>query len=644
MGEFEAKEFFSPGGVLSRTHPGYEPRPGQMEMACAVEEVLRDGGSLMVEAGTGTGKTLAYLVPAIASGRRVIVSTGTRNLQDQILLKDLPFLKERAGMRFSACLVKGRDNYLCRYRFARFVQQPLVEIPSEESYLPGIRRWARTTRTGDRAEIADLPDGLRLWRDVNARADTCTGAKCPEYDLCWLNQARRRAQDSQLVIVNHHLLFADLAVRTSFGSVLPDYDTAIFDEAHRLEEVATSFFGVVLSTAQLEDLARDVERLLAAAGSGGTGGAGVGLLVREASRAFFEELVRSYGEEPGRHPFLPPERGGPRLDREAAALEQALEEVRREGSRAAAGDTAQAVADRARELSAALAFLMARGSPEFVYQVEVRGRRQGALQAAPVDVSGLLRDSLFSRLRASVLTSATLVVDGSFAFFQSRLGLERARTLAVASPFDLARQAVLYLPRGLPEPREPGYLPRALEEIRALLEITRGRAFLLFTSYAVMERVRAALEGEGRWPLFVQGEGSRAALVQRFREREGEGAVLLGTSSFWQGVDVPGEALSLVVIDKLPFDVPTDPLVAARMDRIRRNGGDPFADYQTPMAVLGLKQGLGRLIRSGSDRGILAVLDSRLRSRSYGGTFLRSLPPYRVVEDLDECRRFFAAR
>lgn len=643
MAENDTREFFSPGGVLSRTHPAYEPRPGQIEMACAVQEVLRDGGNLMVEAETGTGKTLAYLVPAIASGRRVIVSTGTRNLQDQILLKDLPFLRRRAGMRFSACLVKGRDNYLCRYRFARFEQQPLIEVPAEESHLPAIRRWARTTRTGDRAEMADLPDGLGLWRDINARADTCTGARCPEYDVCWLNQARRRAQDSQLVVVNHHLFFADLAVRTSFGSVLPDYDTVIFDEAHRLEDVATSFFGVLLSTGQLEDLARDVERLSITSG-GEKEAAGVGLLVREASRAFFDELLRTYGEEPGRHPFLPPQRGGPRLDREAAALQQALEEVGREGSRAAAGDTAQAVADRARELSAALGFLMARASPEFVYQVEVRDRRHGALRAAPVDVSGLLRENLFSRLRASVLTSGTLAVDGSFAFFQSRLGLEGARTLAVASPFDLARQAVLYLPRSLPEPREPGYLERALEEIRALLEITRGRAFLLFTSYAVLERVRAALEGEGRWPLLVQGEGSRATLVERFRERESEGAVLLGTSSFWQGVDVAGEALSLVVIDKLPFDVPTDPLVAARMDRIRRRGGNPFADYQTPMAVLELKQGLGRLIRSRSDRGILAILDSRLRSRSYGGAFLRSLPPYRVVEDLDECRRFFARR
>ncbi len=638
MPRIVAESFFPPGGLLSKAHPAYEHRPGQQAMANAVEEVLEGGGILMVEAGTGIGKTLAYLVPAIESGRRVIVSTGTRNLQDQIFEKDLPFLRERAGLRFTACLMKGRDNYLCRYRFGQLEREPLIEARAEAAFIPRIGKWARTTSTGDRAEIRDLPDNLRLWRDINARADTCTGTKCPEYDLCWLNQMKRRAEQSRIVVVNHHLFFADLAIRTSFGAVLPDYDTVVFDEAHLLEEIATNFFGVVLSSGQLEDLAQDVERL---GGRGDTRGQGIALLLREASRALFQAVVEAYLEEPGRHPFQPAEKGGPRLDAEAAELREALEEVAREASRAASGETAEAVGHRAEELRGALDFVLARASADFAYQADLRSRRHVALQAAPIDVSRLLREGLFSRLRASVLTSATLAVEEKFGFFQSRLGLEEAKTLQVSSPFEHSRQAVLYVPRRMPEPKEPGYLPRALEEIGALLEITQGRAFLLFTSYAVMEQVRAALEAEGRWPLLVQGEGSKVALVESFRRREKEGAVLLGTASFWHGVDVPGEALSLVVIDKLPFDVPSDPLISARIERIRRSGGNPFAEYQTPMAVLELKQGLGRLIRSKSDRGILAVLDPRLRTRSYGRTFLRSLPPYPVVDGLDVCRKFF---
>jgi ATP-dependent DNA helicase DinG len=603
-------------------------------MAAAVEEVLREGGILMVEAATGTGKTLAYLVPALASGQRVVVSTGTRNLQDQIVLKDLPLLREQAGLQVSACLLKGRDNYLCRYRFARFESNPLVEVPGEDRYLPLLRAWARTTRTGDRAEVAELPDNFRLWRDINARAETCTGTRCPEVEFCWLTQARRSAQESKLVIVNHHLFFADLAVRTSFGPILADYDAVIFDEAHRLEEVASQFFGIHLSTADLEDLARDLERLDPPRG-------GAAFLVREASKGLLEALRRAYGEEPGRFPFRRPEEEGPRLDPEARALAESLEEAAREAGRGSRGDTAEALAERARQLSMALDFLLARESEEFVYQVDIRSRRHAAIQAVPVDVSELLSEALFSRVRAAVLTSATLAVDGSFDFFRKRLGIRAARTLVVSSPFELERQAVLYIPRSVPEPRDPGYLPRALDEIRELLDITGGRAFLLFTSYAVLEKVRQALARDGRWSLLVQGEGSRTGLLERFREGGGEGAVLLGTSSFWQGVDVPGEALSLVVIDKLPFDVPTDPVVRARVERIRRQGGNPFVEYQTPLAILELKQGLGRLIRSRTDRGILAVLDSRLWSRPYGAAFLRSLPPYRIVEDLGSCRAFF---
>jgi ATP-dependent DNA helicase DinG len=632
-----AGPFFAPGGPLSRAHPAYEPRPGQEEMARAVERVFRDGGVLMVEAGTGTGKTLAYLVPAIESGRRVVVSTGTRNLQDQIFRKDLPFLRDRAGWTFSACLMKGRENYVCRYRFAQFDAEPLFEVLDERKWLPKLRKWSHRTETGDRAEVADLPDGLRLWRDVNARADTCTGRKCPEFEHCWLTTLKRQAERSRILVVNHHLFFADLAVRSAFGAVLPEYNTVVFDEAHLLEEIATQYFGAQVSSAQVEDLSRDAEALAAKAGGAAKGGGGAAAL-RQAAREFFGSLRERLREESGRARFDPPARGGPVLEHEWALLSEALTDVGNEGS-SAGHEAGMAIEARSEEIRRALALVLERSDPAYVYSIEARGRAGVVLGASPIDVSTLLRESLFDRLHAAVLTSATLAVEERFDFFQRRLGLEDCEARIVDSPFDHETQAVLYLPGRMPEPRDHGWLGRALEEILGLLEITRGRAFLLFTSYAVMARVREALEREGSWTLFVQGEGSKAALVETFKAADG--AVLLGTTSFWHGVDVPGEALSLVVVDKLPFDVPADPLIAARIERIRLAGGNPFAEYQTPMAVLELKQGLGRLLRSRSDRGILAVLDPRLTTRPYGKTFLRSLPPYPVVRGIEACRAFF---
>ncbi len=593
------------------------------------------GGALMVEAGTGTGKTLAYLVPAIASGRRVIISTGTKNLQDQIFEKDLPFLADTAGMEFTAALMKGRQNYLCRYRFAEFEERPLLEVREEARWIDTIRDWSRETETGDRAEIDDLPDRLRLWNDINARAETCTGRKCPEYEQCWLTKMKRSAARSDIVVVNHHLFFADLALRSAFGAVLPDYDTVVFDEAHLLEDVATLYFGDQISSGMLEDLARESEKLARRRGGPRKGGGGA-VILRAAAADLFEPVLDLLRDKTGRLRFLSPDRGGPELATEWEALSVALDEV---GRSAPADDEGEMVRERIDSLLETAGKVLDRSDKEFVYGMEQRGRTGVILSAAPIEVSSILEERLFSGLQSAILTSATLTVDRSFDFFKGRLGLSGATSLAVESSFDHRTQGMLYLATRMPEPREAGFADRALFEIEQLLTITSGRAFLLFTSYAMMGRIREKLEPGGRWNLFVQGDGSKVALVEQFRNTEN--AVLLGTTSFWQGVDVPGDPLSLVVIDKLPFGVPGDPLISARIDRIREQGGNPFKEYQTPMAVLDLKQGLGRLIRSRSDRGLLAVLDPRLTTKSYGKTFLRSLPPYQVVREIERCREFF---
>ncbi len=628
--------FFGPGGLLARALPGYEERPSQAEFSEAVGRTLRDGGTLLAEAGTGTGKTLAYLLPAVELGRRVVVSTGTKNLQEQLVSKDIPLLARALGRDLNVAVMKGRGNYLCLLRFRSFVEAGSFRRLDELPIFRAVEDWAPRTQTGDRAEIDEMPDKTDFWREVSAASENCIGQACPDYGPCWITRMRERAVEADLVVVNHHLLCADLAVKEgSYGEVIPPYDTLILDEAHLLEDVATQYFGVSVSSHRVEELSRDVERELKAARLD----AREVLSEVEALRHRAERVFKVLAGGAGRR--LAPGWMGDALSEEANALLTRLD-----GLRTAIlvlpdrPEALSALAGRAQGLREDLGLVLEADDDSHVYFVEVRGRAVH-LKATPIDVSARLRELLFEQTRAAVLTSATLAVDGSYAYLRSRLGVRSTEELLLASPFDFGEQAVLYVPHGMPEPRSELFVERAAEEVMALLEASRGRAFVLFTSYANMHAVAERIAGEVPWPLLIQGEAPKAALLETFRRTPN--AVLLATASFWQGVDVVGEQLSCVIIDKLPFASPADPVVSARIDHMKTLGENAFADYQVPVAILTLKQGLGRLIRSAADRGILAVLDSRLIEKAYGRRFLASLPPARLVHDLAEVGRFFGA-
>jgi len=632
-----AASFFGPGGALSRVLGGYEERPSQQALSDAVGRTLREGGVLLAEAGTGTGKTLAYLLPAVELGRRVVVSTGTKNLQEQLVDKDIPLLARALGRDLSVAVMKGRGNYLCLMRYSSFGQAGTFRRLDEVPFFRAVEEWAPRTETGDRAEVDDLPDAVDFWREISAASENCIGQACPDFDPCWVTRMRQRALEADIVVVNHHLLCADLAVKDgSFGEVIPSYDTVILDEAHLLEDVATQYFGVQVSSHKLDDLCRDVERELKAARRDAREVLAEVDSVRHRAEALFKLLALGKGRRLGPG-WMPP-----RVAEDSGALL-----LRLDGLRTAIlalperPEPLTGLAARAQSLRDEIAFVLAAADDSHVYFVETRGRGV-FLRATPIDVSAMLRELLFDRVRAAVLTSATLAVDGGFDHLKARVGLDATEELLLPSPFDFARQALLYVPRRMPEPRSPAFVERAAEEVVRLLERSRGRAFVLFTSYAHMNAVAERIAGELPYPLLIQGEAPKAALLETFRRTPG--AVLLATASFWQGVDVVGDQLSCVIVDKLPFASPGDPVVGARIDRLRNRGGDPFGEYQVPVAILMLKQGLGRLIRSASDRGVLAVLDSRLVERGYGRRFLDSLPPARLVHDVDEVETFFSGQ
>lgn len=623
----------------------FEPRAGQRRMAVEVATVLDEGGTLLAEAGTGTGKTMAYLVPAILSGRRVLVSTGTKNLQEQIYFKDLPALADALPVRFKTAYMKGRANYLCLHR----LEQARASLA--EGLLDSIAAWAAASDTGDRAELDDLPDDSGIWSEISATAETCLGSECPQYQPCFVTRMRQRAAEADIVVVNHHLLCADAAVRQhSYGEVIPDVGHLVLDEAHQLEDVATQYFGRAVSTYRVEDLLRDSERVIRQARVQDERGEWPRIVLRvsDHARAFFGDIAmtrRMRGRASEERLRIGPEWFGDIIT-EGVALVTALTGLEaamtllggRSGSGGEANEDAMTLARRAGEVRDDLQFLLAASDPAYVYFVETRGRGV-FLRAAPIDVAEIVQEQIFDRMRTTVVTSATLAIAGSFDYVRRRLGIAEARELQVPSEFDFALQSLLYLPRRMPEPREHGFADAVATQVDAILRRTAGRAFVLFTSYAMMHAVREALLGTLPYPLLVQGSAPRSTLLGQFRATPH--AVLLATSAFWQGVDVAGEQLSCVIIDKLPFASPGDPITAARIDAITAAGGDAFNDYQVPLAILTLLQGLGRLIRHRQDRGVLAVLDPRLRTKGYGRRFLESLPPAPITHDLGQIDRFF---
>jgi ATP-dependent DNA helicase DinG len=636
------RDVFGPGGFLERCMiGGYEHRRGQLEMAEMVHDAFEKHHHAILEAGTGTGKTLAYLVPAICSGRRVVISTATKSLQEQLYQKDIPFLQKHFAPNLKVAVMKGRSNFLCVAKMNAMADQALLKGMDELDAFQQIKQWAKLTETGDRAELTFLPDDSDLWTRLDARRDTCSGQKCPSFNPCFVTGMHQRAKDADLIIVNHHLFFADLALKQDdFGSILPEYSAVVFDEAHEMEDVASDYFGRQISNFRFEELARDADQTLRLLHLGTPSLLRRTQRIRERSRTFFE----TFPPRDGRFPFSRNEREAfleqnreayddlasalKGFETECAAMTQKPEEILR-------------IARRSFELRQELTFLFESNERNFVYWYERRNKGV-FLAATPIDVSQILRERLFEQFDTVVLTSATLTVGNRFEFIRHRLGLDHAKERGLPPEFDYEKQAMLYLPQNMPDVRNPAFTTKAADEIVNLLETSQGRAFCLFTSYSQMNELFERVRTRVPFPLLLQGTSPRSVLLERFKNTPG--AVLFATASFWQGVDVPGEQLSCVIVDRLPFAVPSDPIVAARVAALQEDGRNPFAEFQVPQAVLALKQGFGRLIRTKTDRGVLALLDSRIQRMAYGKIFLESLPKYKMTSDLAEVSRFLGKK
>lgn len=635
-------KLLGPEGPLARVIEGFESRREQQVMADWVGETLDSRGMLAIEAGTGTGKTFAYLVPALLSGRQVIISTGTRTLQDQLFHRDLPTVSKALGRPVRVALLKGRANYLCRHRLDLAEGMPSLPgmEPPDGRMIARIRRWSRSTTTGDLSEVKSLRDTDPSWAAVTSTRENCLGNECPEFARCHVVAARREAQAADIVVVNHHLLLADLALKDEgFGELLPGTEAVILDEAHQVPEIAAQFFGRSLTARQVSAFARDAFAELGRVGLAQSG-ARERLAAIDASINGALTAVAGLGE---------------RIDWEAlpegfvAALEQLRESLASIGPDFAAAGPDDAglrqCTRRAAKLVETLQALLEAGSDSGLRWVEVSGRGF-SVSFTPFEVATRLGELMKAQGGAWIFTSATLAVGDDFSHFLGRIGAPGAQTVRIDSPFDFERQAMLYLPTGLPDPASREYTQRVLAEALPLIEAAGGRSFILFTSHrALREAARSLAELPDftrRYPMLVQGEAPRESLLKRFRELGN--AVLLGTASFWEGVDVRGHALALVVIDKLPFAAPEDPLLKARLEGIRRGGGNPFREFQLPQAVLALKQGFGRLIRDREDFGVVAICDPRLRTRGYGAMFLGALPPATVVTEAADAAAFLRRR
>jgi ATP-dependent DNA helicase DinG len=637
-------EFFSPTGVLAHASGlRFEYRPGQLQMALRVEKALIEGTHLVVEAGTGTGKTLAYLYPSLRfsliTGRRIIVSTGTKSLQEQLFYKDVPFLESILGP-LNICYMKGRSNYLCRQKLQDM--HPASLFGAEALHFKIIQEWTETTETGDRAEIAALPEKSTLWGRIDARTDACSGKDCAHFLDCYVSEMRRRAADSNLVIINHHLFFTDLEIKMKApdASVLPAACAVVFDEAHELEHIASDCFGVSVSNRRVEDLILDVHK--------GTSDADRRAEVSKVAGTVVDRFALLWNAMPGKKE---PDRivfdGRPEFvvarNEIYSGVLSALQLLHGVLKSVAQDDEAVAsLVQRTGQLFSELRYLMESTSDSAVFWIERRLAHGTALntfiQATPIDVSEILAASVFETYDTTVLTSATLAVQKGFSHVRKALGIVDAEEIIVPSLFDYPTQALLYVPKDIPDPRDDGFFDSAKAHIVEVLRICQGRAFCLFTSYEMMQKMHVALKDALPHPLLLHGTMTRNELLYQFRTTPH--AVLFGTSSFWQGIDVQGEQLSCVIIDRLPFAVPSDPVLQARVKAIENSGGSGFFDYQVPKAALALKQGFGRLIRSTADRGVLVMLDRRIQHVNYGNIFIESLPQYRMTNEISDVQKF----